>query len=127
MDLVKVAGVTNWLMPECKKDVQQFLSFTNFYRRFIKVFSDAARPLFNLTGKHAPWIWTELEATAFQAIKDAVTREPVLVLPDESKPYRREPSLCDRSGTAHTKRKRHRQIETEHISDPTLSYALALT
>jgi hypothetical protein len=28
-----------------------------------------------------------------------------------------EPSLCDRSGTAHTKWKRHHQVETEHISD----------
>jgi hypothetical protein len=30
-----------------------------------------------------------------------------------------EPSLCDCSGTAHTKWKRHHQKETEHISDPT--------
>ncbi|KAJ7833661.1 hypothetical protein B0H13DRAFT_1914467 [Mycena leptocephala] len=39
---------------------------------------------------------------------------------------RYEPSLCDCSGTAHTKRKRHRQIGTEHISDPT-PYTLAHT
>ena len=31
MDPVKVAGVTAWPTPENKKDVQQFLSFTNFY------------------------------------------------------------------------------------------------
>jgi hypothetical protein len=37
-----------------------------------------------------------------------------------------EPSLCDRSGTAHTKRKWHHQITTEHISDPT-PYTLAHT
>jgi hypothetical protein len=74
-------------MPECKKDVQQFLGFTNFYRQFIKAFSDAIWLLFDLTRKRAPWVWTELEVTAFQAIKDAVTWELVLVLPDESKPY----------------------------------------
>jgi hypothetical protein len=51
MDLVKVAGVADWPTPETKKDVQQFLSFTNFYRRFIKGFSDDARPLFDLTSK----------------------------------------------------------------------------
>jgi hypothetical protein len=51
MDPVKVAGVAAWPMPENKKDVQQFLGFTNFYRRFIWVFLDIAQPLFNLTKK----------------------------------------------------------------------------
>jgi hypothetical protein len=90
MDLVKVAGVANWPTPESKKDVQQFLGFTNFCRQFIKGFSDDAQPLFSLTGKGRPWVWTESEGTAFQTIKDAVTSEPVLILPDESRPYQLE-------------------------------------
>jgi hypothetical protein len=90
MDPVKAAGVADWPMPESKKDVQQFLSFTNFYWRFIKGFSDNAQPLFDLTGKGRAWVWTESEGAAFQAIKDVVTREPVLILPDESRPYRLE-------------------------------------
>jgi hypothetical protein len=90
MDLVKVAGIANWPTPESKKDVQQFLGFTNFYQRFIKGFSDNAQPLFDLTGKGRSWVWTKSEGTPFQAIKDAVTSEPVLILPDESRPYRLE-------------------------------------
>jgi len=35
MDLVKVAGVQEWLTPENKTDVQAFLGFINFYQRFI--------------------------------------------------------------------------------------------
>ena len=35
MDLVKIAGVTVWPTPMNKKEVQSFLGFTNFYRRFI--------------------------------------------------------------------------------------------
>ena len=31
MDLVKVAGVAEWPRPAAKKEVQQFLGFTNFY------------------------------------------------------------------------------------------------
>jgi hypothetical protein len=84
MDPVKVAGVANWPTPESKKDVQQFLSFTNFYQRFIKGFLDDARPLFELTGKGRPWVWTKSKGTAFQAIKDMVTSKLVLILPDES-------------------------------------------
>jgi len=35
MDLVKIAGVTEWPAPTNKKEVQSFLGFTNFYRQFI--------------------------------------------------------------------------------------------
>ena len=35
MDLAKVAGVAEWPVPSTKKELQSFLRFTNFYRRFI--------------------------------------------------------------------------------------------
>jgi len=49
MDPVKVAGVREWPTPENKMDVQAFLGFVNFYRRFIRDFFAKARPLFDLT------------------------------------------------------------------------------
>jgi hypothetical protein len=49
MDPAKVAGVSEWPTPTTKKEVQSFLGFVNFYRRFIEDFSHIARPLFNLT------------------------------------------------------------------------------
>jgi hypothetical protein len=49
MDPAKVAGVAEWPIPTNKKEVQSFLGFTNFYRRFIEGFSHHTRPLFNLT------------------------------------------------------------------------------
>jgi hypothetical protein len=55
MDSVKVAGVAAWPAPKNKQDVQQFLSFTNFYRRFIWAFLDVAQPLFDLTKKGMAW------------------------------------------------------------------------
>jgi len=51
MDPVKVAGVAEWPVPRNKKEVQSFLGFTNFYRRFIADFSHHARPMFDLTMK----------------------------------------------------------------------------
>ena len=49
MDLVKVVGVREWPTLENKTDIQAFLGFVNFYRRFILDFSAKARPFFNLT------------------------------------------------------------------------------
>ncbi len=58
MDPVKVAGIVQWPEPQNIKDVQSFLGFGNFYRRFIQGFSKIARPLFNLTKKSETWAWT---------------------------------------------------------------------
>ncbi|KAG5717440.1 hypothetical protein E4T56_gene7237 [Termitomyces sp. T112] len=55
MDPVKVAGVAEWPEPKNKKEVQAFLGFVNFYRRFIQDFSHHARPLFDLTVKDMAW------------------------------------------------------------------------
>src|ERR1700709_2593277 len=90
MDPVKEAGVYASPPPVNKKDVQQFIGFTNFYWRFIWDFSDIARPLFDLTAKGKVWAWTEREVSAFQSLKDTVTSDPVLILPDESRMYRLE-------------------------------------
>jgi hypothetical protein len=54
MDPVKVVGVRDWLHPNTKKEVQSFLGFTNFYRRFIRDFSYHAKPLFEFTKKEEP-------------------------------------------------------------------------
>jgi len=42
MDPVKVAGVHEWPIPENRTDVQAFIGFINFYRRFIQDFSTIA-------------------------------------------------------------------------------------
>jgi Reverse transcriptase (RNA-dependent DNA polymerase) len=51
MDPVKVAGVMDWPVPKNRKEVQVFLGFANFYRRFIEGFSYHAQPLFELMKK----------------------------------------------------------------------------
>jgi len=95
MNPVKVAGVREWPTPENKTDVQAFLGFVNFYRRFIQDFSAKARPLFDLTCSEQVWTWSRREQTAFKDLKMAVTTAPVLVSPQDSEPFRVEVDSLD--------------------------------
>jgi hypothetical protein len=90
MDPVKVKGVKEWPTPRSKKEVQSFLGFANFYRRFIKDFSFHARPLFDLTRKDQPWQWEAEQQDAFDTLKTVMTTAPILVLPDDGQPFRVE-------------------------------------
>jgi hypothetical protein len=87
MDPVKVAGVAYWPEPTSKKEVQSFLGFTNFYQRFIKDFSEHARPLFDLTKNDAKWHWGTDEQSAFDRLKQNVTTAPILISPDSTQPF----------------------------------------
>jgi len=87
MDPVKVAGVREWPTLENKMDVQAFLGFVNFYRRFIQDFFAKARPLFDLTRSKQVWTWSGKEQVAFEDLKTVVTTAPVLVSPQELDPF----------------------------------------
>ena len=90
MDPVKVSGVRDWPTPITVKEVQSFLGFVNFYRRFIQDFSHIARPLHNLTRKDEPWKWADEQQKAFEQLKEAITSTPILMHPDRDKPFRLE-------------------------------------
>ena len=95
MDPVKVAGVAEWPVPKNKKEVQSFLGFVNFYRRFIRDFSHHARPLFDLTGKSLAFTWGTEQQGAFEKLKSAIVSTPILVFADDSKPFRVEADSSD--------------------------------
>jgi len=78
MNPVKVAGVCEWPTPESWTDMQVFVDFINFYRRFIQDFSTIARPLFDLTRSDHAWNWGTKEQEAFERLKMVVTTAPIL-------------------------------------------------
>jgi hypothetical protein len=97
MEEKKVQAVKEWPIPQNVKQIQSFLGFANFLRRFVPNYSTLARPLHNRTHKDAKWEWGSREQESFQAIKDAICQKPVLVHPDPTKPYYLE---TDASGAA---------------------------
>jgi len=52
IDPKKLETIRSWESPANVKDVQSFLGFANFYRRFITKFSAIASPLTALTKKN---------------------------------------------------------------------------
>ena len=85
MDPAKVSTIADWLPPPSVRDLQKFLGFANFYRRFIRDFSKITVPLNNLLKKGAVWQWGDEQQQAFARLKVAFTTAPVLALFDYSK------------------------------------------
>jgi len=94
MDPTKLSGIRDWPTPESVKQVRSFLGFGNFYRRFIRKFSELAQPLNRLLQKDQPFIWDRSAQKAFDEMKKRFTEEPVLIMPDQTKPFQIE---CDAS------------------------------
>jgi len=86
MDRKKVQAVIDWAIPKTIRDVQCFLGFANFYRIFIKNYSQIAAPLKRLTSKDK-LEWDIQAQQAFQELKLAFTTAPILVHTDFIKAF----------------------------------------
>ena len=82
-DPAKLSAVRNWHAPDKVKGVRQFVGFVGYYRRFVKDFADLAEPLVALTRKGAPFVWTDRQQKAFEALKACLISAPVLGFPTE--------------------------------------------
>ena len=78
MDPAKVSVILDWPIPRSVKDVQSFLGFANFYRKFIQNYSALASPLISLTRKSIKFTWSEAAGAAFYQLQQAFTSAPIL-------------------------------------------------
>lgn len=78
MDPEKVFTITEWLSPTTVKELQSFLGFANFYRRFIEGYSRKMKPLTNLLKKGSKFIWGPDQEKAFNSMKQAFCSAPIL-------------------------------------------------
>ncbi len=94
MDKAKVRAILDWPRPKNKRELQQFLGFVNFYRRFVQGFVKIAKALTKLTGKE-DWMWTGLQKEAFIGLKMRIGEEVVLAIPADEGKYRVETDGSD--------------------------------
>lgn len=84
MDPAKVSSVWDWPIPACVKDLQRFLGFTNYYRRFIASYSSITSALTSLLKKDVSFEWGPAQDDAFTALKQAFQKDVLLHHVDES-------------------------------------------
>ena len=78
VDPVKTKAIRTGAKPTRKKEIQSFLGFCNFYRRFIEGFSKIAKPLHQLTEKDKKWEFGEKQQKAFENLIHKLTHARIL-------------------------------------------------
>ncbi|SJL13786.1 uncharacterized protein ARMOST_17234 [Armillaria ostoyae] len=81
MDPVKLAGIAEWPTPTKKKELQSFLGFTNFYRKFIKNYSKVGAA----------------QNQAFQQLKKQMAEDVILAISNATGRFRVEADASNRA------------------------------
>ena len=88
MEPDRVTAITEWPVPKSVQDVQIFLGFANFYRRFIEGYSHITSPISALLRKNQQFRWSSKAQEAFEELKRHFTSAPVLRHFDPDLPIR---------------------------------------
>ena len=97
VDRAKIEAIEKLPPPSSVKGIRSFLGHAGFYRRFIKDFSQIAKPLSNLLVQGIPFEFDSQCLHAFSVLKDKLISAPIVVAPDWSFPFE---LMCDASDYA---------------------------
>ena len=88
MDPDRIIAITEWPVPTSVQEVQIFLGFANFYRRFIEGYSRVAAAITSLLRKGQKFHWSSTCQAAFDELKRRFTTAPILKHFDPALPIR---------------------------------------
>lgn len=101
IDEDRVKAVQALPEPRNKKQLQQFLGTMNYLRSFINRFSELSAVLYGLLKKNTEYIWDDECAESFRLLKSAMTKAPVLAIPEVQDPHRSYEVTIDSSKKGH--------------------------
>ena len=78
VDPAKVRAMTEMPVPTDKAAVQRLLGLAQYLAKFLPHLSDITKPLRDLTQRDVDWVWGSIHQAAFEKLKEAVTKTPVL-------------------------------------------------
>ncbi|MCO5570508.1 hypothetical protein L7F22_024231 [Adiantum nelumboides] len=97
MDPTKIKAIQDSPKPVNLHEVRSFLGLCSYYRKFIRFFTEIAAPLHGLMRKGVVFRFGKRRQQAFKLLKEKLTIEPVLILPDLKKSFQVQ---CDACGSS---------------------------
>ncbi|GMF54726.1 unnamed protein product [Phytophthora fragariaefolia] len=96
-DPEKVSSICSWPTPTNTTELRQWLGLVNYLHNYTKDYAGLIQPLSSLLKKDATWSWRPEHPTVFDSVKKGLASAPILMLPDDSKPFH---VVCDASDFA---------------------------
>jgi hypothetical protein len=97
-DPKNVREIREWSSPRTVFEVRRFHGLASFYRKFIRNFSSICAPILDTIKKERIYFnWKEEDEKGFRVLKEKITKQPILLLPDFGKTFHVK---CDTSGVA---------------------------
>ena len=87
VDLDKVKTILTLVTPKSVRDIRGFLGCIGYYRRFIDGYAQKAILLTELLRKEVEFNWNPERQTAFEDLKLALSKAPILSSPDWEKEF----------------------------------------
>ncbi|GJP31878.1 hypothetical protein CLOM_g15523, partial [Closterium sp. NIES-68] len=87
IDPKKLRAIQEWKPPTNLQQLQSFLGFVNYVRRFIPNMAGLTEPLTDLLQKGTFYEWGEKQQAAFEALKQLLMSPPVLRIADPERPF----------------------------------------
>ena len=82
----KVKAIQEAPRPKNVSELRSFIDILNYYGKFSSNLSSKLAPLYNLLQNHSRWKWTDNQEQAFQAAKQALQADTLLVHYNEDLP-----------------------------------------
>ncbi len=91
----KIRAIKDYPIPKNQKDLQRFIGCLGFFRIYMYFVSVLLDPLHKLISKGSNWVWTEKHTECFNKIKEAISEDAKLSLPDMNRPFVIRTDACD--------------------------------
>jgi hypothetical protein len=95
MNSNKIKTIEEWKKSTNVKEIQAFLKFVNYNRKFIEQYFKKTLSLINLTIKNKKWKWNKKAKNAFQKLKKVCINKSVLKMFDSNKSIQIETNASD--------------------------------
>ena len=92
----RTEAIQKLVHPTSVKGCKSFCGVVNYLSLFCKDLQKILKPIYELTRKEQPFVWTEAHQKAFEQVKELLVKPPVLHLP---RPAGRFILYCDTSKT----------------------------